>query len=200
MLCWVGRTCPDLDPGPICRLCNVHIQTAHLQGQRSRPAASDCASRIAYHALSLRDHYPLIDHHILHVAETAYPKWNAVTQVIAPGGDGANQEDPTGAHPRLEEWRVMHANPSECGPAARPSNPVLACGGVSRHACRPHTWGTSSHNFVTQSLQPRLGYGASCMHVCCHGLEQFEALLSLRMKLSTIQTAPEPTPTERPTT
>ena len=53
-------------------------------------------------------------------AETAYPKWNAVTQVLAPGGDGVDRVDPTGAHPRLEEWRTMHANPAECAPGALP--------------------------------------------------------------------------------
>ena len=63
---------------------------------------------------------PALETDPLHIAETAYPKWNAVTQVIAPGGDGTGQDDPTGAHPRLEEWRIMHANPDECAPPRVP--------------------------------------------------------------------------------
>ena len=59
-------------------------------------------------------------------AETAYPKWNSVNQVLAPGGDGTNQEDPTGAHPRLEEWRVMHANPAECAVFKQPLQAALS--------------------------------------------------------------------------
>jgi len=60
-------------------------------------------------------------------AETAYPKWNAVTQVLAPGGDGVDREDPTGAHPRLHEWRVMHGNPAECAAGSATHSVPVRC-------------------------------------------------------------------------